>query len=292
VRKVFFTDTEFNIPNLQYSSSLLQRIIQSGLSDRFRFFSQFLPAPFDEAYANLLAKAGFSVILTCDSFADDVLDTTGASYRQTDIINTLKLCDVFAINCTVNLIFGLPGDTERTIDHTLAMIHKYPPSPLRHYEYTFGGRIYQGTQLCRFTENGQNHRYLYGVRSSGYLEPYYFCVPHDPLTLKNYVTDALPFQTEFSDIKDPTKQSKLAMAYLLDSQFFGEAAALFARSGIPAQTSIYEYMFRKLAEAGETALARSLSHKLIETILQYDTAGDYKGQIPLIQFYLSLLGES
>ena len=145
--------------------------------------------------------------------------------------------------------------------------------------------------MCRFIENGYYNNNLYGVRSSGYLEPYYFCAPHDPLTLQNYVENALPIQTEFGDIKDSTKQTQLAMAYLLDSQFTGEAAALFTRSELPVQASIYEYMFRKLTDTGETALARSVSHKFFETISQYDTEGIYKGQVPVIQFYLNLLEE-
>ncbi len=54
------------------------------------------------------------------------------------------------IDCTVNLIFGLPGESYETIDHTLGEMMKYPPNALRRYEYTIGGRIYQNTPLSHF----------------------------------------------------------------------------------------------------------------------------------------------
>lgn len=73
ISEIFFVNTEFNIPDPGYSLALLKDIIKNQLHKRFRFSSQFLPIGFSEEYVNHLSRAGFYVILTCDSFFDDIL---------------------------------------------------------------------------------------------------------------------------------------------------------------------------------------------------------------------------
>ncbi|HUT43347.1 MAG TPA: radical SAM protein, partial [Desulfobacterales bacterium] len=162
IKSIFFTDTEFNIPDLKNCSGLVKKILEAGLHKYFRFSSQFLPKPLDENFAKLLDDTCFSVILTCDSFADSVLSSNKVSYRQKDISQALTLCEKFNIDCTVNLVFGLPGESYETIDHTLEEMMKHPPNALRRYEYTIGGRIYQDTPLSRFVEQLNNDDHLYG----------------------------------------------------------------------------------------------------------------------------------
>jgi len=142
ISTIYFVDTEFNIPDLTYCSGLIKRIIEEDLHRRFSFSSQLLPKPFDSDFAKILAKAGFSIIFTFDSFADDVLKKNQVSYREEDIINTLKLCEEYGLSCTISMIFGLPGESYETIDHSLKQMNKYLPHFLRRYEYTIGGRIY------------------------------------------------------------------------------------------------------------------------------------------------------
>jgi len=115
VDKVFFVDTEFNLPDLNYATALVDAIMAEDLHARFRFASQFLPRPFTDDFATRLAAAGFSVILTCTSFADPVLEASGASYRRADILKALDLCARHGIDVTVDLIFGLPGETWETV---------------------------------------------------------------------------------------------------------------------------------------------------------------------------------
>ena len=54
-----------------------------------------------EHLAELVAEAGFAIILTCDSFADSVLEKNGSSYREKDITETIELCEKFSIDCTL-----------------------------------------------------------------------------------------------------------------------------------------------------------------------------------------------
>ncbi|MBW2606040.1 MAG: cobalamin-dependent protein [Deltaproteobacteria bacterium] len=291
IKSIFFTDTEFNIPNLKYCSGLVEKLRKSGLHEHFRFSSQFLPKPFDENFAKLLADTGFSVILTCDSFADSVLSINKVSYRQKDITQTLGLCEKFNIDCTVNLVFGLPGESYETIDHTLEEMMKYPPNALRRYEYTIGGRIYQDTPLSRFVERESNVDHLYGKKSKGYLEPYYYCSPDNPFNLKKHLERFLPFFIDYQNNYDKNLHQTLSVAYLADQGRWDEAAASFLAGPLSSQISIYDYLFRKFADSGKLELARSISEHLINAIHQSQKASEYEDQISVIRYYLSIIAD-
>lgn len=292
IRKIFFIDTEFNIPNLEYCSALVTEIIESGLHEHFRFSSQFLPRPFDARFARLLAEADFSVILTCDSFADTVLEVNRISYRQKDIIRALELFEQLGIDCTINLIFGLPGETYETIDHTIKEMIKYPPNVLRRYEYTIGGRIYQGTPLCRLVEGDGGDRHVYGKRSEGRLEPCFYCSPENPLKLNGYIESVLPFSIDCQNNYDKIMHQSLALSYLVDQKRWDEAEARFLKSDLAAKVSIYDYLFRKLADSGRTETAKAVSERLIEEILQSEDISEYSDRISVIRYYLSILTAS
>lgn len=289
IRTIFFVDTEFNLPHLDYGAVLVKEIIESGLHQHFRFSSQFLPKPFDHAFAELLAEAGFSIILTCDSFADSVLEKNGASYRQKDISRTLELCEKCGIDCTLALIFGLPGENYDTIDHTIRQMKGYPPNVLRRYEYTVGGRIYNGTPLCQFIERQGTARHLYGKKSPGYIEPYYYCSPDRPLELKAYIENLLPFPALYENKFDETDHQSLAIGYLIDQEKWGKAAKRFFESDLAAQRSIYDYIFRKLVDSGKIEAAKTVSQHMLEKMLQSQNITVYGDEIAVVQYYLSLL---
>lgn len=292
IRNIFFIDTEFNIPDLTYCMLLVQKIIDAGLNEHFRFSSQFLPRPFNYEFAKLLAKAGFSIVLTCDSFADSVLKINKTSYREKDIITALELCSQFDLDCTINLVFGLPGETYQTVDHNIKNMIKFSPNPLRRYEYTIGGRIYQGTGLCRLASAEKNTEHLYGKKIEGYLEPYYYCSPESPLKLKEYIDDKLPFSIVYKNNYDSRIFQELGVRYLVDQKAWDEAAVKFFDSDISAKASVYDYFFRKLADSGKNQTAREISGHLIETILAAENNSEYMEQIPLIKYYMSFLAPS
>ena len=290
IRTIYFVDTEFNLPDLAYCTRLVKRLIKEELHHRFSFSSQFLPRPFNRDFAKILAEAGFSIILTCDSFANDILEKNWTSYRNRDIISALELCEEHGISCTISMIFGLPGETYETLDHSLEQMKRYAPNFLRRYEYTIGGRIYQGTNLCGFAEKGKEKQHLYGVKSDGYLEPFYYCSPESPMKLKQYIEGALGYPVAYENRYDETISNGLGIAYLADQGSWEEAISRFLKSNISAQSSIYEYLFRKLSEKGRVDDARAISKNLLEAIYENGKTAPYRDQIELIQFYLSCLG--
>ncbi|MDY6793418.1 MAG: cobalamin-dependent protein [Thermodesulfobacteriota bacterium] len=291
IKNIFFTDTEFNLPDLTDCSHLVKKILEAGLHNYLRFSSQFLPKPFDENFAKLLAETGFSVILTCDSFADSVLSKNRTSYRQKDITGTIELCEKFNIDCTVNLVFGLPGESYKTMDHTVGEMVKYPPNAIRRYEYTIGGRIYQGTPLSRLVEQLGHDEHLYGEKSKGYLQPYYYCSPDSPPIIKNYLERFLPFSIDYQNNYDNNRFETLACAYLADQSRWDEAAASFLAGSLSSQIAIYGYLFRKFADFGKPELARSISRHLIDAIHQSENVAEYEDQIAVIRYYLSMLAD-
>jgi len=291
IRNIFFVDTEFNLPDLTFCSRLVERIIGEGLHDRFSFASQFLPKPFNSDFAGLLAKAGFSIILTCDSFADEVLERNHISYCERDICKTLEACEQHGLACTISMIFGLPGETYETVDHSLEQMKRYTPGFLRRYEYTIGGRIYQGTRLCRSIEKGGEKAHLYGTGSEGYVEPYYFCAPESPFKLKQYIEKGLGYAIPYENRYDDTVVRSLAIAYMADQRRWGEVISKFADSDLPVRSQIYEYLFRRLTGAGRIDDARVVSETLLSAIGKDNKDLRYRDQMELIRFYLSLLGE-
>jgi len=288
IRQLFFVDTEFNLPDLTYCTRLIERIIEEGLHERFSFTSQFLPKPFDSGFAGLLVEAGFSIILTCDSFSNRVLKRNHTSYRQKDIQNTLDICGQKGLPCTLSMIFGLPGETYETIDHSIEQMRTYGPGPLRRYEYTVGGRIYQGTRLCHMIDKGEGTEHLYGTRSKGYLAPCYFCAPESPFNLKKYIEKGLGYAIAYDNRYDPAAGQSLGMAYMADQERWDKVVSTFLDSSIPACLRIYDYLFRKLTGAGRIHEARIVSENLL-AVLEADSGGEYREQMALIQFYLNCL---
>jgi radical SAM superfamily enzyme YgiQ (UPF0313 family) len=290
VSTIFFVDTEFNLPDLEYCSRLVKRILDQGLHERFRFSSQLLPKPFEPDFAAILAEAGFSIIFTCDSFSNQVLEKNHASYRQADIVRTLEICEETGIGTTLAMIFGLPGETYETVDQSIGQIRRYPPNFLRRYEYTVGGRIYQGTALCRFVEKEGVDGHLYGIKSEGYLEPYYFCSPESPVKLKEYIERSSAYPIAYDNCYDEMRFRSLALSYLADQGRWEEAMSLFFKSDLSVQSSIYEYLFRKLTGAGRVDDAKLVSENLLLAIQDNGAPPHYKDQTDLIRFYLSCLG--
>jgi len=290
IHKVFFVDTEFNLPDLGYAARLVNRILQVGLHERFSFASQFLPKPFDLDFAGLLSEAGFSIILTCDSFSDAVLRRNGASYRRWDIQNTLDICEQKGLPCTLSMIFGLPGETYETIDDTIEQMKRFPPGPLRRYEYTVGGRIYSGTRLCRMIEEKEGLDHVYGTLAEGYLAPCYFCSPESPLRLKSMIEKRLGYAIAYDNRYDPAAQRSLGVVYLADQGRWEEAVSLFMEGGVASRLGGYDYLFRRLAGSGRTEAARSVSQTVLAD-LEAEGGDRYHDWVSRIHFYLSCLGE-
>jgi radical SAM superfamily enzyme YgiQ (UPF0313 family) len=288
VNKIFFVDTEFNIPDLTYATQLLEYVLAAGLNSRYRFVSQFLPRPFTDAFAALLAKVGMSVIMTVTSFADPVLRASGTSYRQADIVNAIELCARHDIDITIDLIFGLPGETWETVVQTIKAMNDFPANGRRHYEYTVGARIYPGTGLAKMVQTPGQEQHLYGRVTPSLLEPCFFCTPAPPLELKGFIDARLPSPMRFDNELSDTLRARLAVAYLADRGHFDDAYRTYQSLALPDKSLAFDYFFRQSANHGRLETARLAAENLKHAISE---ANDpvYYGQIGVIDYYLDIL---
>jgi len=285
---IFFADTEFNVPDPRYCSKLVKAILRAGLHERFRFVSQFIPRPFDLDFAKLLAEASFSVMFSCESFSNMVLQRNQISYQEIDIIKAIDKCERVGMRCTVTLIFGLPGETFETLDHTLHRMKQYPVSQLRAYEYTVGGRIYQGTPLCSFVERNNPSSNLYGTESEGYLLPYYYCAPASPFEVHKYIKGVFPDLVVYQNRYDESAHQYLAIAYLSDQALWDLAVERFFQSEATVQASIYDYLFKRLVTAQRQNEAKRISLSFLDNIERGEPVD--VAQADIVRFYLSCLG--
>ncbi|WP_166405342.1 radical SAM protein, partial [Desulfonema ishimotonii] len=244
VFEIFFVNTEFNIPTPDHSLGLVKQILARGLEKRFHFSSQFLPIRFNEEYAEHLSRAGFYVILTCDSFSDPILKLNNSPYREKDIVHTLDLLERFQIRCTLNLIFGLPGETLDTMDHTLEMIKRYTVqgSGQIKFEYTAGARIYNNTGLARYVKRHHVSGQVYGKSSKGYPRPCFFCSPASPRELNAAIEPKLPFKQEFVPSRPEEDRIFRKIAFYTDRETFKDATQLFSRAPLQIKSRIFDYL--------------------------------------------------
>jgi hypothetical protein len=267
----------------------LEGLIDAGLNERFRFASQFLPKPFSEAFAELLARAGFSVILSCESFADEVLEQNGMSYRAADMLETIKRCEALGLDTTVDLIFGLPGETLATVDHSLAMMEAFPTGPLRRYEYTFGGRIYPGTPLCAYVEQHADPSHLYGMLSQDRLSPQWYCAPLPPKQLKAYVDERFAHPIGFANrIAEDTFQI-LAVLHTADGGNLHRAVGLFLDADAAVQAACFDPLFRRLSDAGAVAMGRAVIEEVLSSAQNHPETPGIAEAAGLAGFYLNMI---
>lgn len=287
VARVFFVDTEFNVPDQTYATALVESLVGEGLHSRFRFASQFLPRPFTGDFAKLLARAGFSIILTCTSFADEVLEAAGVSYRAADIVKTLELCAEHSIDATVDLIFGLPGESWETAARTIGLMNDLPPTPLRRYEYTVGARVYPGTPLARMVA-GNGGRNVYGNLAPELLEPCFYCTPVPPLELKKHVDARVSEPMRFDNDLAESSRARLAVGYLADRNRFAEACDAFLSLPLPDKSAAFDYFFRLAANTGRLDVARLAAENLRQAIFESGNPA-YQSQAGVISYYLAVL---
>jgi anaerobic magnesium-protoporphyrin IX monomethyl ester cyclase len=284
---IFFVDTEFNVPDLRYCTDVVTAILDEGLQDRFRFVTQLIPKPLNSNFVGRLAEARFSVVLSCESFSDDVLKQNCMAYKDEDIVRAIEAFSKAGIHCTVALIFGLPGETSETVAHTLARMKEYPAGPVRIYEYTVGGRIYQGTPLCEYVEREKPTDNLYGTPSGGYLAPYYFCSPYSPFEVEKLVKTAFPGLQCHDNRYDAETHQRLAIGYLCDQRLWDDAVGGFLNAKPSIQLGAYDYLLKQLVRVERWDDAKAISLAFLGNMEKMGSVDS--GQADVARFYLSHL---
>lgn len=143
-----FLDPVFNHP-LESSKNLLEKIIKSDL--KLGFIAQLEPSEYDRDFIQLLVKAGCLMIQShLISASNKILETNLKPYSQDNIRELMDLCDEVNLAFVPNLIFGLPGENQESVNETLSFFMQYK---LTFIKTLCGVRLYPNTVLSDIAKN-------------------------------------------------------------------------------------------------------------------------------------------
>jgi radical SAM superfamily enzyme YgiQ (UPF0313 family) len=173
--KIFFSDSEFNFPNIKFTKKILEAInINHG--SEIKWSAYFNPIPIDEKLIDLMKKTGCeSISLSIDSFDNNILKINQKGFISQQSEQTINILLNNGIKLYCNLIFGLPGENMKTIQRTIKKINKYPNI---FWHISIGARIYPYTPLEKIAM--RNRQFIYGKETQGLIEPIFYCSPTSP----------------------------------------------------------------------------------------------------------------
>lgn len=121
IRKFFFISSGFNEP-VEQAKELCKAIINADLGIRWN--AGIRPNDFDGEIAGLMKRSGCSLALLNDGSAT-AEDLTS---RLKQLRETLALCKSVDLPHTMNVAFGLPGETEDTVNEKLDFLQEIQPA--------------------------------------------------------------------------------------------------------------------------------------------------------------------
>ena len=251
---IFFADDEFNLPDERHPISVLQGILDRGLSKHLTWRAYFNPTPFSAEFAALVRETNGHVSITVDSAADQLLETAQKPFRRRHLDGLVALLGEHGVSADLGLIFGLPGETEETIAETVAFVRALPVSI--EVVYSAGARVYPHTPLARIAQ--REPEWLVGAEDPTFLTPVVYSRPFPPRELARLVNEAfagLPNVTRVG-VAYRSGQTTLAEAYRCALSQNGKRswAAILERAASKEDSS------RKPAEAVAACLQVALWH--------------------------------
>lgn len=187
---IMFSDEEFNIPDEKNAIEVLRGLAKSPLLDKMFWRAYFHPTPFSDELADLVRSTHGFASITFDSASDVVLAKNGKPHRRKHLDALVARLDKRGIIPFLGFLFGLPGETEETIEETIAFIKALPEPFLVNFET--GIRIYPGTPLEALAQAEPD--LIVGGPLLHPLDPIIFCSPMRPSLLARRV------RAEFADI--------------------------------------------------------------------------------------------
>jgi anaerobic magnesium-protoporphyrin IX monomethyl ester cyclase len=183
---IFFADDELNLPDERHPIAILRGIAERGLADSITWRAYFNPTPFSAEFAGLVRETNGLVSITVDSAADKVLAEAQKPFRRRHLDRLLDLIGEHAVKADLGLIFGLPGETEETVDETIEFVRALPPEI--EVAYSAGARVYPHTPLSRIAQREPER--LVGADDPTFLAPVVYSSPWAPRNLARRLEEA------------------------------------------------------------------------------------------------------
>ncbi len=143
-------DSEFNLP-IEHATAVCDEIVRRRLGNRLRWYAYMSPAPFTQAFASSLKRAGCAGInFGVDSGNDAMLKRLRRTFCAQDILDTAEICRATGITSMFDLLIGGPGETKKTVVETIELMRRAQPDRVG---TSVGLRVYAGTALARMVDS-------------------------------------------------------------------------------------------------------------------------------------------
>jgi len=125
-RHWFFVDNIFNLP-VKHAKAICRTLIERGLDIEWSGYLN--PKFIDAELCDLMARSGCRAIeFGTDSGAPTMIANMRKEFDLDDLRRTSRLCAEHGLKFCHSLIFGGPGETEETVDQTIALMEELRPT--------------------------------------------------------------------------------------------------------------------------------------------------------------------
>ena len=139
---VYFVDDIFNYP-VPYAEALCREMTRRKIEVKWTAFVN--PGFLDETLLERMKEAGcVGVEFGTDSGSPRMLENYKKSFAQEDIIRSSKVCSKLMVNHCHYLLFGGPGEDDKTIEESFHLMDQLDPTAVI---AMLGIRIYSGTEM-------------------------------------------------------------------------------------------------------------------------------------------------
>jgi len=164
---IFFVDSILNFPR-GHVEAICEEILRRKLHLRWSCYAT--PIKLDQHQAQLMAKAGCEGIeLGTDAVDDEQLARLGKSFNAEIAERANRYCMEAGLNVCQTVIFGAPGETEKSISTTCQALRNMKPTAV---VAMTGVRLYPGTPLTlSLIAQGKLKQQDIGLLPAFYIEP-------------------------------------------------------------------------------------------------------------------------
>lgn len=237
---VFFADDEFNLPEEGHAIAVLRGLLRRGLQRHIDWRAYFNPVPFGDELACLVRQTNGIASFTVDSAADAVLARNRKPLRRKGLDRMMEQVLRHGVPSDLGLIFGMPGETQQTIDETVRWLRRVPA----HVDATYavGARVYPHTPLADHARAEPDR--LVGASDPSFLAPVVYCSPVAPRDLADQLARAFGDRPHIRLVGGGyvTASRAVSAAYRVIAEGGGrtewEAALRLARSDLHGRTSL------------------------------------------------------
>jgi radical SAM superfamily enzyme YgiQ (UPF0313 family) len=164
---IYFVDDIFNYPP-SYAEALCREMVRNKIDVKWNAFIN--PGFLTETLLKWMKEAGcVGIEFGTDSGSSRILKSYKKSFTTEDVVRSSQFCLTLRINHCHYLLFGGPGEDEKTIEESFHLMDQLDPTAII---AMLGIRIYPGTELEQISLSQ-------GViqRDTNLIYPYFYISP-------------------------------------------------------------------------------------------------------------------